>query len=68
MTKPTYPKGQFLTLNAMAIVYIMFIVIDDLTHLKKICMIIQLCMQWDSLAKTSYVRMANYSINFVPFL
>ena len=40
MTIPAYPKRQFLTLNVLAIVIIIFIEFDDLTHFKKIFMII----------------------------
>ena len=37
MTIPVYPERQFLTLNVLAIVIIIFIEFDYLTHFKKIC-------------------------------
>ena len=40
MIKPAYPKRQFLILNVLAIVIILFIQYDDLTNFKKICMVI----------------------------
>ena len=41
----------FSTLNVLAIVIIIFIGFDDLTNFKKICMIIHLCIKWDSFVK-----------------
>ena len=41
MTIPAYYKGKFSTLDVLARVIIIFIKFDDLTHFKKICMIIQ---------------------------
>ena len=52
MTIPAYPRRQLLLRNALDIVIIIFTEFDDLTHFKKICMIIHLCIKWDSLAKT----------------
>ena len=52
MTIPAYPKRQFSTQNVLAVVIIIFIEFDDLMHFKKICVIIHLCINWDSLTKT----------------
>ena len=52
MTITALPKRQFLTLNILDIVLIISIEFDDLTHLKKICMIIHSWLKCNSLSKT----------------
>ena len=48
----SYPKKHVLTLNVSERVIFIFVVIDDVKHFQKICMIDHLCIKWGSLAKT----------------
>ena len=68
MTIPAYSKRCYLTLNILAVVIITFIEFDDLTHFKKTCMLIHLCIKWDSLAKTFYIRKGKCGTNWVTLL
>ena len=71
MNVPAYSIIQFLTLNVLAVVIIIFIEFDDLTHFKKLCSVIHVCIKWDSLAITSYKRKRKYYLlgnSFALFL
>ena len=43
-------------LNVLAILIIILVELDDLTHFKKICKTILLRINWFSLTKTSHIR------------
>ena len=47
----SYPKRHVLTLDVWDRVIFVFLVINDLKHFQKICMINYLCIKWGSLAK-----------------
>ena len=47
----SYPQKHVLTLNVLERVIFISVVIDDLKHFQKICMINHLCIKWGPLAK-----------------